>query len=65
VGYEHLMCRQFDHRRRREMATMTIEASSDTESSIFLASKSTCGCGQALELSHGAHCPRCGIALRD
>jgi len=47
------------------MATMTIEASSDTESSIFLASKSTCGCGQALELSHGAHCPRCGIALRD
>jgi hypothetical protein len=46
------------------MATMTTETSSDTESSIFPAAESTCGCGQALELSHGSHCPRCGIALR-
>ena len=45
------------------MATMTMETSTDTESSIFLTAKSTCGCGQALELSHTAHCPRCGITL--
>ena len=45
------------------MATMTIETSPDTECSIFLTAKSTCGCGQALELSHTAHCPRCGITL--
>ncbi len=23
----------------------------------------TCACGQALEWSHTAHCPRCGITL--
>ena len=24
----------------------------------------TCTCGQALDCSHTAHCPRCGITLR-
>ena len=24
----------------------------------------TCACGQALEWSHTAHCPRCGVTLR-
>jgi uncharacterized paraquat-inducible protein A len=24
----------------------------------------TCACGQALECSHTAHCPRCGVTLR-
>jgi len=24
----------------------------------------TCACGQALECSHLAHCPRCGVTLR-
>ena len=24
----------------------------------------TCTCGQALEWSHAAHCPRCGVTLR-
>lgn len=23
----------------------------------------TCACGQALEWSHAAHCPRCGVTL--
>jgi hypothetical protein len=23
----------------------------------------TCSCGQALECSHAAHCPRCGVTL--
>ncbi len=23
----------------------------------------TCACGQALECSHTAHCPRCGVTL--
>ncbi|MEO7350922.1 MAG: hypothetical protein ABIR34_05315 [Marmoricola sp.] len=23
----------------------------------------TCACGQALECSHAAHCPRCGVTL--
>jgi hypothetical protein len=44
------------------MATMTIETSPDTEN--FPAAESTCGCGQALELFHKAHCPRCGVTLR-
>lgn len=24
----------------------------------------TCTCGQALDCSHSAHCPRCGVTLR-
>ncbi len=41
------------------MATMTME--SDTKVSPML--ELTCLCGQALELCHAAHCPRCGTTL--
>jgi hypothetical protein len=29
-----------------------------------VAHEPTCTCGQALDCSHTAHCPRCGITLR-
>jgi hypothetical protein len=29
----------------------------------FVADEPTCACGQALECSHSAHCPRCGVTL--
>ncbi len=29
-----------------------------------VADEPTCACGQALECSHTAHCPRCGVTLR-
>ena len=29
-----------------------------------VADEPTCACGQALEWSHTAHCPRCGVTLR-
>jgi hypothetical protein len=32
--------------------------------SLAVTAGSTCACGQALDLSHTAHCPRCGITLR-
>ena len=45
------------------MTTLTQTPTGPT-TSTFPATESTCGCGQALELSHTAHCPRCGTTLR-
>jgi hypothetical protein len=28
-----------------------------------MAAELTCACGQALECTHTAHCPRCGVTL--
>jgi hypothetical protein len=33
--------------------------------SVAVAAESTCLCGQALDCCHTAHCPRCGVTLRD
>jgi hypothetical protein len=41
------------------MATMTIERPAAT-----CVAEATCLCGQALELCHADHCPRCGTTLR-
>lgn len=43
------------------MTSMTLEAAPDIRVDEAAA---TCLCGQALECSHTAHCPRCGITLR-
>jgi hypothetical protein len=43
------------------MAIMTIETGA--EARVWPA-EATCLCGQPLECSHTAHCPRCGITLR-
>jgi hypothetical protein len=41
------------------MATMIMETDAKASSVV----EDTCLCGQALELSHAAHCPRCGTTL--
>jgi hypothetical protein len=41
------------------MATMTME----TDARASAPAELTCLCGQALELCHTAHCPRCGTTL--
>ncbi|MCW2846104.1 MAG: hypothetical protein JWR90_78 [Marmoricola sp.] len=45
------------------MATMTMETATGARASVLLVTETTCLCGQALELCHAAHCPRCGTTL--
>jgi hypothetical protein len=46
------------------MATMTMETATEAKTRVSPATESTCDCGQALELCHAAHCPRCGTTRR-
>jgi hypothetical protein len=49
------------------MPTMTVQDSRAdlrhlaSVASVVVVAESTCVCGQALEWSHMAHCPRCGV----
>jgi hypothetical protein len=45
------------------MATMTMEKAADPRVGLWPVTEMTCVCGQALELCHAAHCPRCGTTL--
>ena len=45
------------------MATMTVERPTGTRLPVHTQVELTCLCGQALELCHAAHCPRCGTTL--
>jgi hypothetical protein len=46
------------------MAAMMTETATEAKALVSPAGESTCDCGQALELCHAAHCPRCGVTLR-
>jgi len=49
--------------RREELARHLMGRQGAPMTYAVVAAESTCGCGQALECCHTAHCPRCGIAL--
>ena len=46
----------------RELAEHLVRRGAGRRPSVTV--EPTCACGQALECSHTAHCPRCGVTLR-
>ncbi len=44
-------------------ATATVIWAPPVVRRAVVAVEPTCACGQALEWSHQAHCPRCGVTL--
>ncbi|MCW2761495.1 MAG: hypothetical protein JWR85_1696 [Marmoricola sp.] len=49
---------------RADLRRLVSVASVASVASVVVVAESTCVCGQALEWSHMAHCPRCGVTRR-
>jgi hypothetical protein len=47
------------------MSSMTTMVRPGAAMTPVVAVEPTCSCGQALDCSHTAHCPRCGVTLHD